>query len=172
MKILVKMDEATVRDFVESKKIYGICVLPMKEEMREIISEFLFENTGYETKPIIGISKVFGNDGLEDVWDDLNSFIPMNFGDFILEFDMPKDSCATMPYQDFLAFSSAKDILPNEVVNKLILEEHSNEENEVAFCPFISTKYCTSFVRVKEDFDQGSENIKSFNELKLSKFFS
>lgn len=172
MKFIVNLSFVMTKKLLKEGKVFDVCILPAEETLKEIISGFMFENTGFETKPVIAMSRVFGKDTLDEAWDDLNSFISMCENDYLLEFNMPNDACATMSYQDFLVFSSVKGLLTEEVISKLKLSEHIEEENEVVFCPFIDLKYLTQFARVTKTWSKDVKDVKDARELlKMSEFF-
>lgn len=171
MKFIVKLSYQLTKELSDTGNMVGVCILPASESLKDVISEFMFDNTGFQTKSVIGISKIFGEDSLDMVWDDLASFMPFKEGDFLLEFDMPNDTCATMAYSDFLTFSSKSELLPEEVINKLSMDGHTDDDNEVLFCPFIDLKYLTGFSLVSRDWEQNKQNINKTTEITLSSYF-
>lgn len=171
MKFVINLNVEQTIKLVESKKLYDVYVLPIEDNLKDIVSEFMLDNTGYGDKAVIGISRVFGNEGLVEMWDDLNSFIPMSVGDYLLEFNMPDDACVTMTYNKFLEFNSNKNLVSKEVLDSLNLDSHTDSENEILFCPYIDFKYCKCFMTVGEDWESESTDIKDSKELQKIKLF-
>lgn len=167
LKFLINLTSPQVLELVNTKKLSKVSVIPVSSNLMKIIKEYMEELTGYTTIPVIGVTKVLGEEGLEETWDSLNSLIPFKTGDFVLEFNMPSDMCTTMSYADFLEFNNASNFLPERFICRLNNEEHCGDDNEAAICPVILLKYCTRFTVIKDnwdkitlDFNDGSQLIK------------
>lgn len=172
MKFITKLNLSKTRELVEKGKLSDNCIIPISDGVRNLLEEYLEENTGFSTKPVIGVTKVLGNTDLVDVWEDLCVLIPPMVGDFILEFDMPDDMIATISYEEFLTMKSKSALTADDLFEKLSLQEHQDDaDNEVAITPLIAFKFCTGYYKVKDNWTQGDCTMGSPTDLKTTNFF-
>ena len=165
MKLLINLTCDQVLNLIHNKRLSEVAIVPINSRLMQLLQEYVEENTGYDTPPVIGVTKVLGEEGLEGTWDSLSTIIPFKKNDFVLEFSMPNDLCTTIPYSDFLKFNYESSFLPEKVLCRLKNEEHCGDENEIAICPLILLKHCTRFTIIKENWDKKSVNFEDSSQL-------
>lgn len=171
MKILTKLNIEQVKKLLKDKKLTDVCIIPIKEELRLLLSKHLEDNTGLETKSVMGISRVFGEEGLDDCCDNISSLIGLKSKDFILEFTMPDDMVLTISYEDLIMLNNSCDLNSKKILSKVKIESHVSDYNEFAFLSLIDMKYCTGFKVITPEWSYKDLDIKKPEDLNNLSFF-
>lgn len=173
MRFITVLSLNKTSELVEKGKLTDGCIIPMSEELKETLRNYLVENTGFETKPVMGLTRILGKDELKETWDDLSSLLPLKSGDFVLEFEIPNDMVAMMSYEDFMMIQSGKSSMDDgDIMDKLSIEDHVDEENEVAFTSVLMYDHCTAYHYLNDDWEQEDCDLKPPSDLKKTNFFS
>lgn len=177
MNFITKLDYKKTEELVKNNRLSGVYIIPLKEEIVNSLKDYLEENTGFNTSPVMGLTKVLGSSELKDVWDDLSSIVPLKEGDFVLQFNMPSDMVATMSLDDLIELTQDNNPLDtDDLLSRVGIDDFNNDrvgvdDNEVAFASILKLDFCTAYFRVEGDWDKSECVIESPNKLKTSTFF-
>lgn len=168
MKVVVILNANQVKKFIEGDNISDVLVIDVNDNLKENLSTFIEDNTGFSTKPVIGVSSIYGDVNVLDDWTQLYSFLNLKNSDFLLEFDIPKDLIATVYFTDLISMNSDESLLYEELCSKLSLNSHCGKEDiELSIVPLLSKQYCKRFVYVNDDWDIEDKDVKDIDELKM-----
>lgn len=171
MKFICKLTGDQIIQLADEGELTNIFLIPLNDEIKHKVQEYLEENTGFDNTPVMGLVKVNNNEGLEKCWEDLGSLLPIKQGDFLVEFDMPDDMVAVIGYDSLLEVLSRPNLV-NNLNDYLTLEEHTSSETEAAFVGVLFAKFCSGYKLLGPNWEQESCNLKPLSEIKKSDFFN
>lgn len=168
MKVVVLLDANQVKKFIEKDNISDILIMDLNENLKESLSTFIEDNTGFTTKPVIGVSSIYGDVNILEDWTQLYSFLNLKNSDFLLEFEIPKDLIVTVYFKDLVSMNSDENLIYEEICSKLSLNRHCGKEDiELSIVPMLSKKYCKRFVYINDDWDIENKDVRDIDELKM-----
>lgn len=171
MKILTKLNIEQVKKLLKEQRLTDACIIPLNNELRLLLSKHLEDNTGLDTNPVMGISRVFGEEGLDNCCNNISSLIGLKSRDFILEFNIPDDMVLTISYEDLIMLNSLTNFDSKKVLSKVRIESHASDDNEFAFSSLIDMKYCTGFKVITPEWNYKDLDIKKPEDLNNLSFF-
>lgn len=171
MKFITKLNINQVKKLLKDEQLSDVFIMPLTDDAKGLIRNFLEENTGFDNQPVMGLAKINDKEGLENCWNEITIMIPIKEGDFILEFDMPDDMIAVIGYNSLtsIIFGDDKvDLISLE--DQLQIEEHV-DSSEFAFTSMIMLKYCTGFKLIGPNWEKEDKKLEPVSKLKTSTFF-
>lgn len=166
MKFVTKLDFKQTRELVHNGRIENICIIPINKDFQGLLTRYLEDNTGFSNIPVMGITKIMGEEGLEEIWDDISNLISIQVNDVLLEFDMPSDMIATVGYSNLLEINKSIDLDINDLEDVLKIEEHTDDENELAFTSLLMFEYCTGYKIIGSNWEQENCKMEPVSSLK------
>lgn len=171
MRIIVQMSTDEVKKFIKNKKITGIETFEMTNPFRRIVSRELKSYTGLGNHANVGLTLVNSRDKLDDVWSDLTGLLNFKVNDFLLEFNIPKDSIITMSLEDFL-MNNVEDLDKSDLTSVISKGVHgANVDNEIGVVPILLPKYLKKFMCITDTWDYKEQKIKKGMDLSKIKIF-
>lgn len=168
---IIKLSMEQTKRLVNDGNISDIVILPMNPNFKDIVKEYLEDNTGFSKQPVVGLSRVLGEEGLEDTWDDLSNFISIKSGDVIIEFELPDDLIALVSHADFMQLNKTENLFSSELYNYFKIEEEVNDDNVIGVCPVLEKRFCKYFTVVTDNWQQDKVNPVEGKSLSTSSFF-
>lgn len=180
MKVIAVMSSKDAKHLEKKKELDTTEIMAMyNKEAVGVIGQYLFDQTGYDNSPIVGICRIEKNNvSIEKNFQQIQNYLPISVGDYMIETAVNDDEVITIGYDDFNSFEMLMDDESVEYaekleaidnVKKLLHVGHQTDiAFEICFIPSIRLKDCNSFAVLSEDWGQSHAKLGGLKPANLN----
>ena len=177
-RIVVILDKEEMKKLMQDTKVTGLSSFELvPDKIKETVRQVLERNTGYNTEPVLCITRV--NDQPATIDNSLSSigqFFEISENDFLIEVDQSLDTIVSIDYSKYMHIcnelqSCAREEIPF-VLEDLKDDLHLGQVDStlsVGFVPRIRLSNCKKFYSLS---DRGYANELVVSEIKLQEISS
>lgn len=179
MVVVLSFDQA--QQFGKSQQIKGLDTIPhVDKRIKAAIQQEIVDRIGFDNSPIACLSRFNGEEGeLRNIGSDAARYLPTGKGDkVLLEIHTPQDMILTASYSAMMECSALLsgatdevevDIYLNYFINQLKLGDYDeDEEDVVAFTPYIALTRCKYFALLDKDWQAKDFSLPGVEQVKLN----